>query len=482
MMTRHSTMIVGPTGGGKSTVINTLAQAQTKLGLTTKLYTLNPKACSVIELYGILDPNTRDWTDGLLSNIFRDINKPTDKKERRYILYDGDVDALWIENMNSVMDDNKLLTLANGERIRLQNHCAMLFEVGDLQYASPATVSRCGMVYVDPKNLGYKPYWEKWTGTREKKEERECLKRLFDKYVPQAIDMIIDGIIDGKIGDKLRMIIFQSSLNMVVQLGYMLQSLLLPYENAKEPMDDTLLECVFLQALYWSLGAPLIEEGRIIFDKQIKYWSAMPSIEEKDFAKAGEIPIGQATLFEYFLDIELQRWKPWKSLVPAYIHDPARKYNEILVPTIDTTRTDWLLNLMYSVKRPTLLVGESGTSKTATTLNFLRKLNVDINVVLNVNFSSRTTSMDVQRTLEASVEKRTRDSFGPPPGKKLIVFIDDMNMPRVDEYGTQQPIALLKLLLEKGGMYDRGKDMNWKLFKDIVFFASMGKVSYFFCN
>jgi dynein heavy chain len=132
---------------------------------------------------------------------------------------------------------------------------------------------------------------------------------------------------------------------------------------------------------------------------------------------------------------------------------------------------------MYSLKRPTLLVGESGTSKTATTLNFLRKLNVDINVVLNVNFSSRTTSMDVQRTLEASVEKRTKDSFGPPPGKKLIVFIDDMNMPRVDDYGTQQPIALLKLLLERGGMYDRGKDMNWKLFKDIVFFASMGKVN-----
>jgi dynein heavy chain len=477
MMTRHSTMIVGPTGGGKTTVINTLCQAQTKLGLTTKLYTLNPKACSVIELYGILDPNTRDWTDGLLSNIFREINKPTDKKERRYILYDGDVDALWIENMNSVMDDNKLLTLANGERIRLQNHCAMLFEVGDLQYASPATVSRCGMVFVDPKNLGFKPYWQKWSASREKKEERECLKRLFDKYIPQAIDLIIEGIVDGKQGEKLKMIVFQSSLNMVAQLGYMLQSLLLPYENSKEAMDDTLIECVFLQALYWSLGAPLIEESRLTFDKQIKYWSAMPSIEEKDFAKVGEIPTAQATLFEYFFDIDLKVWKTWKSLVPAYIHDPAKKYNEILVPTIDTTRTDWLLNLMYSLKRPTLLVGESGTSKTATTLNFLRKLNVDINVVLNVNFSSRTTSMDVQRTLEASVEKRTKDSFGPPPGKKLIVFIDDMNMPRVDDYGTQQPIALLKLLLERGGMYDRGKDMNWKLFKDIVFFASMGKVN-----
>ena len=100
-----------------------------RLGVPTKLYTMNAKACSVIELYGTLDPVTRDWTDGLLSNIFREVNKPTEKDERKYILFDGDVDALWVENMNSVMDDNKLLTLANGERIRLQKHCALLFEV-----------------------------------------------------------------------------------------------------------------------------------------------------------------------------------------------------------------------------------------------------------------------------------------------------------------------------------------------------------------
>nr|CAD7434862.1 unnamed protein product [Timema monikensis] len=96
-------------------------------------------------------------------------------------------------------------------------------------------------------------------------------------------------------------------------------------------------------------------------------------------------------------------------------------------------------------------------------------------IVLNVNFSSRTTSLDVQRNLEASVEKRTKDSYGPPVGKKLLCFIDDLNMPQVDEYGTQQPIALLKLLFEKGGMYDRGKDLNWKNIKDIGFFAAMGK-------
>lgn len=130
MLTRHSTMIVGPTSGGKTVVINTLIKAQIAMGIPTSCFTLNPKACTVNELYGYLDYSTQDWVDGLFSNIFRRLNGPVDKEnERRYICFDGDVDALWIENANSVMDDNKLLTLANGERIRLEKHCALLFEV-----------------------------------------------------------------------------------------------------------------------------------------------------------------------------------------------------------------------------------------------------------------------------------------------------------------------------------------------------------------
>jgi dynein heavy chain len=97
MLTRHTTMVVGPSGGGKSVVIDTLAKSQTKLGVPTRIYTLNPKAVTVNELYGILDPATRDWTDGLLSNIFRELNRPSDKKERKIILFDGDVDAVWVE-------------------------------------------------------------------------------------------------------------------------------------------------------------------------------------------------------------------------------------------------------------------------------------------------------------------------------------------------------------------------------------------------
>ena len=105
-------MIVGPTGGGKTVVLDTLKAARLKAeGVVVKYYVINPKAQPLNELYGVMDPVTRDWTDGVLSRLFRELNEPLPKakegKEMRWIIYAGDVDAVWVENMNSVMDDNR---------------------------------------------------------------------------------------------------------------------------------------------------------------------------------------------------------------------------------------------------------------------------------------------------------------------------------------------------------------------------------------
>ncbi|KAL0246743.1 hypothetical protein GEMRC1_007950 [Eukaryota sp. GEM-RC1] len=212
MLTRHCTMVVGTTGGGKSVVISTLQKAQTRLGVNTKIYTINAKAVTVPELYGVLDPITRDWTNGLLSNAFRNANKPLPPekvgKVKKYILFDGDVDAVWVENMNSVMDDNKVLTLANNERIYLASHCQLLFEVGNLSYASPATVSRCGMVYVDPKDLKYSPYFYRWVHQVPTETQLPILELLYEKYLPPVIEFVFEGICsDGSMKDPLALIL-----------------------------------------------------------------------------------------------------------------------------------------------------------------------------------------------------------------------------------------------------------------------------------
>ncbi|RKP21444.1 hypothetical protein ROZALSC1DRAFT_11414, partial [Rozella allomycis CSF55] len=428
MMTRHTTMVVGPTQGGKSVVIETLAKAQSKLGLATKLYTLNAKAVSVHELYGILDPNTRDWTDGLLSNIFRECNKPTDKKERKYILFDGDVDAVWVENMNSVMDDNKILTLPNGERIRLQKHVSLLFEV-------------------------------------------EILSKYFVKYVPMAIEFITEGVFEGFVGKPPKTIVNVSTCNYIFQLCNLLESVL----NVNVNFTPEMIEAVFIECIVWSIGGVLIEQDRERFDNVIKKLSEMTLITTlAQPITVGELPGGDRTIYDYHFDVNECKWQSWNTYVPEYKHDRSLKWHEILVPTMDVMRHCWLLEKTVSNKKPALFIGGVGCCKTVTVQHYLRNLSDEKNILLNMNFSSRTSSMDVQVNLEANVEKRTKDTYGPTAGKRLIVFVDDLNMPQKDIYGTQQPIALLKLLIEKGGLYDRGKELNWKYLKDVQFLAAMG--------
>ena len=133
MIVRHTSQVVGPPGGGKTVVIETLKRALLPaFGIQIKTNVLNPKAIELYELYGFMDPVTRDWTDGILSNLFRDMNQPLpvhrEGKERLWLVFDGDVDAEWVESMNSVMDCNRLLTLPNGERIQLKDFSKLIIE------------------------------------------------------------------------------------------------------------------------------------------------------------------------------------------------------------------------------------------------------------------------------------------------------------------------------------------------------------------
>ena len=189
---RMGVVIVGPSGSGKSVLWRMLKEALTRTGRQIKTYVMNPKAIPRHQLLGHIDVDTREWTDGVLTAASRQVIKEP-VSVQSWIVCDGDIDPEWIESLNSVLDDNRLLTMPSGDRIQFGPNINFVFETDDLSCASPATISRMGMIFLSDEDTDVKAIVDSWL-QNEPDETRAQTESLISQYFYTAFEWIMNKV------------------------------------------------------------------------------------------------------------------------------------------------------------------------------------------------------------------------------------------------------------------------------------------------
>ncbi len=134
---------------------------------------------------------------------------------------------------------------------------------------------------------------------------------------------------------------------------------------------------------------------------------------------------------------------------------------------MDTVRQQYFLQTYVTHNKPLLFVGPTGTGKSAITNNYLVKLPKESYIANCVNFSARTSANQTQDIIMSKLDRRRKGVYGPPVGKKCVVFVDDLSMPAKEKYGAQPPIELLRHFVDHGYWYDKKDTLRFNLI-DVV--------------
>lgn len=512
MIVRHGFMIVGMPFSGKTCSWRVLSEVLAHLHdlfpsdsryTNVQVAVINPKSVTMGQLYGQFDAVSHEWNDGVLAINYRNLaNNPS--PDRKWLLFDGPVDAVWIENMNTVLDDNRKLCLMSGEIIAMSAVMSMMFEPMDLLVASPATVSRCGMIYMEPEQLGWMPILDSWLDSitvdpdiptcdqpgpfEINAEQRTLISFLFSWLVEPCIAFVRKELVE--MSPTVDTNLVQSLINILEA-----QMCLLPRDATSK--KKACIESSFLFALTWSVGDSINADGKTRFCEflraimeniqvletkyvtvsralQVRKWSK-PAFDDGKNTYTFSMPVpAKGNFHDFYFNIEENKWFRWEEMLKEYTIQPNTPFTQIVVPTIFTAQLEFLVKLLATNKRKVLVCGPTGTGKSCYMSSILNEaLPQDKYSVIMLSFSAKTSANMTQNIIDGKLDKRRKGVFGPPMGKDALVFVDDLNMPLVETYGAQPPIELVRQLVDSDGYYDL-KEMSWRKIVDTIVLAAMG--------
>ncbi|KAH8617995.1 putative Dynein heavy chain N terminal region 2 domain1 [Trypanosoma vivax] len=436
---RMGVVLVGPSGSGKSTLLRILRKALQVLKVEVPLHVMNPKAMSRQQLLGYMDPDTREWYDGVLSAAARDVVKQP-KEHRPWILCDGDIDPEWIESLNSVLDDNKLLTLPNGVRIQFGNNVNFVFETHSLSFASPATVSRMGVILLSEEDVDLEPAVQSFL-QKQSAECRELIGPLVEKYLIPAVRETLK--LDALIVPTTPIGILNCCLTHVIH---------------------SVCEEDFVLSLMRGLCGMLNSNGS-------------QSITTKLYEMAKMSPVSKKRPLDTYYDRAKKRLAEFKADMQTENASSSLLNGEAVVQTVDVQRLMATLEPLVSDShyRPLFLVGPEGSGKSVTLQQcFANHSGTRISVL---HCSAQTSSLHLIQKLEQLCTISSTSNgrvFRPKEGDRLVIILKNVNLPKPDKYGTVELHAFMMQLIMYNGFYN--SDLEWIGVEKVQLVASMNPV------
>jgi len=353
------------------------------------------------------------------------------------------------------MDDNKVLTLVSQERIPMTGSMRLILEVSNLRSATPATVSRGGVLFINDADIGWKPFFDSWLS----KYKKAGTMGAYHDMAENVFTLCLTTYVSDAFLDDLR---HKNHIAPVVELGHIdtlttiidqlctdlkgnkksHEFLKRLKEDNKEEEIKSIYEGFFLFAGMWAFGASLDEDKN-------SFSNAWKSIAKIKYPEVG-------MFFDYYYDIQ-EGWLHWDTKVAPFNKEYDGLYINIIVPTADTTRQAFLLDLHVRAKKGMIYVGTAGTGKSIIIKNYFNNLDPESVITQSISMNSYTDSQALQVVIESQVDKLSGSNYGPQPGRTLIYFMDDVNMPKLDKYFTQSPICLVRQIIDYGLIYNRDK-------------------------
>ena len=467
-----------------------------------------------------------EFVEGVCSKILREFLSDQ-SNDIKLLIFDGPVDTIWIENMNSLLDDTKKLCLANSDVIRLDERSFIIFEIDDLSKASLATISRCGMVYNDRNNVKPSYYFISWQKTLPDSYKSSN----FIELVNNLYEFLFDPYINSTLFDQYNNFLFKVQVPvfknwLTTSFIKVLESLLfcnmrkediIENEKEKQKMLKRLTESnissgiemkkekerakylskiekidlfnKFIYSLFISLSSILEEsQAQKYFSSQFneicKDLMNNPNyLFKEELLNLNKFFVGKDMLdYKYIItkDNTSGQWISFSELLSTtreVSFGKLKSNKNVIIPTIETIKSSELIKICQYNFNSLLMIGPTATGKTMLMKNYLIEENTYLTENNWINFSvilnSKTTANNLCDMIEEKISFKLKKNTVAPQGNKFcLLFVDDVGLPTKEEYGAQPPIEILRQLLDYGGWYDR-KEKEFLYLKNILVFSSM---------